>query len=527
MRRVEKGKGSRTAGVLKKGALSAVVLSAMLGAAVFAGGCASAELPDTGEGATDETVVQNLTGEDWAKYLPKVVTKEDGSRVQKTPFGGTPNGYFYNEDWNLYNTYTLNADNRGCSSCHDLADTMQGSLGHWLYKGNYDNEQIRYDDCFGCHEAYGVTLQDFQTAMHAHMDRQSFQDMGGTCNSCHYETADGEYKIWDDVKFDVMRGITDMPADTVNANVIWGQDEITPFDKMYVQMKKKLGWGFDVVPVADDIRDTYTVKFSGGMDNPTEMTIQQMIDQFGTETRTIANQCTINGTGGSYIYQAEVTGIPLRKVLETVGLHEDANRVHAVGVDGYDIPVDLEPLMAGDPLLVFEMNGEVLPQEQGYPLALWIGDGFSGGQMTRYLGEFIIEHDDDEGGAYNNFNKGVFGDYNDPRTGMPLNTPNIGVLTAESGQIFKAGEPVHLEGYAHAFEETVTKLEFSFDHGATWKEVPVDNADNEKWVYWKMDIDNLTEPGAYLMNLRATSVGADGAEHVNSNLPDFLINIEA
>ena len=33
------------------------------------------------------------------------------------------------------------------------------TLDHWVYYGKYDNEPMRYDDCFGCHEAYGVSLQ--------------------------------------------------------------------------------------------------------------------------------------------------------------------------------------------------------------------------------------------------------------------------------------------------------------------------------------------------------------------------------
>ena len=86
------------------------------------------------------------------------------------------------------------------------------------------------------------------------------------------------------------------------------------------------------------------------MDNPREMTIQDMIDEFGTETRVICNQCTINGTGGPLIYQAEVTGIPLNKIIETLGLHDDANMLDAIGVDGYDIPVYSQVAIDSDPL---------------------------------------------------------------------------------------------------------------------------------------------------------------------------------
>ena len=140
--------------------------------------------------------------------------------------------------------------------------------------------------------------------------------------------------------------------------------------------------------------------------------------------------------------------------------------------------------------------------------------------------EIKIAHSDSEGSASNNYNLGVFGDYVYPQTGYPLNTPNIGVLTAETGQIFAAGEPIHLEGYAHAFEEQVTKIEFSFDHGATWVEVPITDSDNAKWVYWKMDIDSFVEPGSYLVELRATSVDANGEEHTNGKIPNFLINVQ-
>lgn len=530
MRGTKLGQESCKSMVLKKAVLMSSVFAIVAGSLGLASGCATTNQEEaTQEPAPQsESAIEQLNEDEWAAYLPKIITKEDGTRIQKTPYATMPSGYFFPKGWDLHNTYVLDADNRGCTGCHSLEDVLtKSSLQHWLYYGQYDNEKIRYDDCFGCHDAYGVSMQDFQTYMHSHMDREAFLNMGGTCNSCHFITDDGEYKIWDDVKYDVMHGITDVAASDIQVNVDWNQDEITPIDKMFVQKKAKMNWESDVVPQSDDIRDTYSLKIYGDMDNPIEMSIQEMIDKFGTEKRTIAYHCTINGTGGPYIYQAEVEGIPLNKVLETVGLHEDANMFDSIGVDGYDIPIWTEVALASDPLLVFEMNGEELTPAQGYPLGIWFGDGISAGQMTRYLSEIRIAHSDDPGAAYNNYNLGVFGDYVDPRTGNPINTPNIGVLTAESGQIFKAGQPVHLEGYAHAFEETVTKLEFSFDHGETWVEVPVVNTDNAKWVYWKMDVSNLTEPGSYLVKLRATSQAEDGTLHTNANLPRFLINIEA
>ena len=42
------------------------------------------------------------------------------------------------------------------------------------------------------------------------------------------------------------------------------------------------------------------------------------------------------------------------------------------------------------------------------------------------------------------------------------NYPTNVVLTGDEAK------PVHLEGFADAWNEPIKKLEFSFDHGATW-----------------------------------------------------------
>lgn len=324
--------------------------------------------------------------------------------------------------------------------------------------------------------------------------------------------------MWDDVKYDVMHGITDIAASEVDANITWNQDEITPNDKMFETQFPGLGYGNDIVEHSEDIYNEWTVKFHGNMDNPCEMTIQEMIDRYGTETKVVANQCTINGTGGQLVYQAEVTGIPLNSIIETLGLHENASIFTSIGVDAYSIvPLYTEVMMRSNPLLVVEINGEPLADAQGYPLMLWAGGGLSGGHFTKHLSEIKIDND----AGSQDYALDLTGTY-----GKVMNTPNIGVLTAETGQIFSIGEPVHLEGYAHAFDETITKIEFSFDHGETWIEVPTADTDNERWVYWKMDINSITEPGAYLMELRATCVDKSGEVHTNDNIPKFLMNVQ-
>jgi hypothetical protein len=41
-----------------------------------------------------------------------------------------------------------------------------------------------------------------------------------------------------------------------------------------------------------------------------------------------------------------------------------------------------------------------------------------------------------------------------------------------------------------------------------------------------MDINNITEPGSYLMRIRATSQQPDGSLRVNDELTNFMFNIQ-
>ena len=476
--------------------------------------------------------VETMSEEKWAAYEPVVKTLEDGRIIQKTPYaegGARGSGYGYPADWPYYNTYVLDADKRGCNSCHDLKTAMQTRIGegnHPTYLAEYGCEELPYQSCVACHSAYGVSIQN---AMHAHMKSEAFTNMNGSCLSCHQIDEDGNYLMWDDAKYNVLLGITDMNAEAVDAEISWTQDEVTTDpEKMFVVEEPAKAFAFDVVEHQDNILETYTLSIHGEVDNPFEMTLSEMIDKFGTETRTQAMQCTINGTGGGLIYQAEVTGIPLNKVLEHAGMTDAASVVTPIGIDGYGQPVTVEQTLAQNALIVFEMNGEPLPDAQGYPCAIWYTD-FSGGNYTRYLSEIHVAPE----GVYsaylsNGFQQGVYGDYIYPTgqyKGQAINTPNMGVLTVESGQVFSYGEPVHIEGYAQAFDETVPKIEFSFDRGATWREVATPNTDNTKWVYWNMDLDGLYV-GSYVVTMRATSVDDSGEEHVMSVTPQFLINVQ-
>lgn len=481
--------------------------------------------------------IENPYAEEYGQYTPRVFTNEYGNEIQQTPWssGGLLGwGFGYSLDFPYYNNYVLNADARGCNSCHDLVDVVENGLladgSHQFYLAGYPTATMNYEDsCLACHYAYGVNTMDF---IHGHMNNETFKAMNGSCLSCHYIEEDGSMVLWDEVKYDVLKGITDVAADESQAKVTYTQDEITSTENMFTVAHAANGFEDDYVEHRDDIRDVYTVSFVGELGNPCELTIQEMIDLFGTEKRTMTRACTLLGPGAPLIFQAEVTGIPFNKVLDYLEVNGSDVLMQTNGYDGYALVTSVDSYRATDGLLVFEINGEELSDEQGYPLALWFDHGTAAGAGTEYLSEIVFTTPEDAPHApdiTNNFYEALHADYLYPYgiyEGELISTPNIGVLSAQSGQIFAAGELVHLEGYAYGFDEQVVKMEFSFDHGQTWVEVPVENADIDQWVYWQMDVPAFSAAGAYLVEMRVTSIDGNGEDHVCARNSQFLINVQ-
>lgn len=448
-------------------------------------------------------------------HAPRVTTMANGVKVQYTP----------NDDRGWNNVY-MDADNRGCNACHNLEDIvtkMETYHGVIYYK--YPTTQT-IATCLMCHSFYETPLRD---TIHAtHLGNAAFQAMNGSCNSCHYINGDGEYERWDYVKYDHLKGITDIAADDLQAEITYNQDQITPIENMYYKSPKVVNmeptdWLTDDSQIIPDIYDQWTITVSGDVDNPFTMGLDELKEACGTVTQVMSTQCCINGVGQAMIYQAEVTGIPLERIFELAGVHDDVTTFNTVANDTYGTggncyPLDYDFVMENEGILVLEMNGQPLPAGQGYPCATWVGNT-SSGNCVKYVTELIATKEE------NPVHYALTGYFVDPSTGETFSKPNIGVLSTYDGTIFPAGETIHLEGYADAWDEPIVCMEYSFDHGKTWTKVETPDNDSLRWTYWMMD---FTPPatGSYLLRMRATSLMADGTERVSKVNTDFLINVQ-
>ncbi|MDO4493888.1 MAG: molybdopterin-dependent oxidoreductase [Clostridia bacterium] len=475
------------------------------------------------EGLPQETVTERTS---WEKNrvanetnAPKVKEMPNGVLVQKTPQTAraldTQAGDVESKTIASWNNIFLNADNRGCTACHTIEDALEMmETYHGIIYMGYETEQ-GLQNCFGCHSFYDSKLRDSIHALHNFSS--TFKAMNGTCESCHYIDVDAEgkvaYKRWDYVKYDILQGYIPVAAENAAASFEWNQTEVTPHEKMYFKSVKTnpLEWLVSDSQASQDLFDKWTISFTGSIGNPVDMTLPELIEKYGTEDRLMKNHCTVNGPGMGMIYQAKITGIPLRLVVEDLAVDPATTMVNPIGDDGYCYTISLEAMLKEDALLVVAMNDEMIYADQGFPVAFWCNE-MSAGNFTKRICELNFST---EGASWD-----FYGDFTDATTGLQFDKPNVGVLNAYDGQIFEGA--VHLEGYADAWNEPITKIEFSLDKGATWIEQEIADANTTQWVYWKLDLNGLT-PGSYLMKIRVSSLMADGTIRTNE-VPNQMTN---
>jgi DMSO/TMAO reductase YedYZ molybdopterin-dependent catalytic subunit len=110
--------------------------------------------------------------------------------------------------------------------------------------------------------------------------------------------------------------------------------------------------------------DAYRLAVDGLVDNPLSLTYDDLLSR-PQVTETVLLICP-----GVFWDNATWTGTPLSLILEEAGVSTEASGVRLVGGDGYRQMLTLDVATADGVFLAYEVNGEVLPSKDGYPIRL-------------------------------------------------------------------------------------------------------------------------------------------------------------
>jgi DMSO/TMAO reductase YedYZ molybdopterin-dependent catalytic subunit len=302
-------------------------------------------------------------------------------------------------------------------------------------------------------------------------------------------------------------------------------DEVTPNNRMFIRNN-------GVPPAAIDV-DNWALEIGGeSCVNSTSFSISELKQRFETVTEQLQIECGGNGrnefspaaSGNQWTTGAvgcpSFTGVRLRDVLNYCGVNGDAKYIGYYGADTHlSGDPTLVPISRGVPiakameretLIAWQMNGEDIPLQNGYPLRLVCG-GWPGSVSGKWLKRILVRdrvHDGEkmQAPSYSVPIQPVAPGSKVPNEGMKIieSMPVKSLITfPESGISVDARERLTIRGHAWAGDNQISAVFVSIDFGATWLPSAVQPAANRlAWQHFQTWVQ-FPQPGYYEVWARA------------------------
>jgi DMSO/TMAO reductase YedYZ molybdopterin-dependent catalytic subunit len=212
----------------------------------------------------------------------------------------------------------------------------------------------------------------------------------------------------------------------------------------------------------------------------------------------LVDKCELAPFGCDLISTARWKGVRLADVLGLVGgVKPGATFLATISADEYTTAVPLDVAMSPDSLLVFEMNGQVLPREHGYPARLLIPGryGMKSAKWVVALRPMRREFVD------------WYGQRSWSREAVVKTMTRIDVPPRD-GRL-QAGRQ-RIAGVAYAGDRGIQQVEFSSDGGEIWQTADLIDppAGRDAWVRWQ---GSFSVPAGADLTLVARATDGTGA----------------
>ena len=276
-------------------------------------------------------------------------------------------------------------------------------------------------------------------------------------------------------------GVTDFLKDGPQAAL----RAITPAGDLYVMSSKGN-------PAVD--ANKWSLAIDGLVENPLRFNYDELRKLPPYETH-LTLECISNPVGGRYIGNARWRGTLLQPLLERARPTPAAVYAVLYAAEGYTTGHPVERLLRPGNFLAYEMNGEPLTRDHGFPLRIFF-PGRYGMKMPKWLTRIEFVNKEYLGywewqGWSNTADRQLRAVVDDPRDAARISGSNF-VIT----------------GYAVADAAGVSKVEISTDDGRSWQEAPIfsNPIPSQMWAFWKLVWVNPSK-GKHTLQVRAT----DGA----------------
>lgn len=222
-------------------------------------------------------------------------------------------------------------------------------------------------------------------------------------------------------------------------------------------------------------KDSWRLNVDGeGVIHPFSLSYQDLLSMPAVEQITTL-ECISNTVGGNLMSSARWKGIRLRDILEKAGVKTGSTKVAFHAADGYTDSIHLSKAVDPLTLLVYQINGQPLPQAHGFP-ARMIVPGIYGMKHCKWITEIEVVNYDFQG----YWQQRGWNDDGIINLGARIDVPYDGASLAVNRQTY-------LAGVAFAGTRGVSAVDVSTNNGRTWQRARLKQPlGTVTWTLWEL-----------------------------------------
>jgi DMSO/TMAO reductase YedYZ molybdopterin-dependent catalytic subunit len=222
----------------------------------------------------------------------------------------------------------------------------------------------------------------------------------------------------------------------------------------------------------------WVLPIHGRVDNPVELTLDQIRNDFTPIDRFITISCISGRVHTSLIGTVQWTGFSLQELLDLIQPTEDARYLIIHGEDDFHETIDLDLIRNDERLMLcYAWNQEPIPDEHGFPVRVWIPDRY-GMKQPKWIIDMEVSDTYQEGyWVQRGWDEEAI-----VKTTSAIDTIASEDLLERDGQTY-----VPIGGYAWAGDRGISKVEVRID-GGTWQEAQQRSPlSDTTWVFWRFE----------------------------------------
>jgi hypothetical protein len=260
--------------------------------------------------------------------------------------------------------------------------------------------------------------------------------------------------------------------------------------------------------------NSYRLKISGMVNHPAEFSLEQL-QHLKMIQKTVTVECIDNNNNGNLLGTATWKGFDVYRLLDSLGINAGVTFAKYHCSDGYFTYNTLEELKNGGVLGALYMNGEIIPQNYGFPLRI-IFPGYYGVRQPGWVVEIELL----ENGISDYWGQTQFDKWNTDST-IALDSK---IFFPANHDTFTLGENVKVGGAAYGCRR-ISSVDVTVDNGKTWIPAIIKQSMDEDyvWVFWEA---NYTPPSAGLLTINSRATATDGRVQPQGD-PDYLDGINS